>query len=114
MWLGDGDLVLIDNRVTPATGTLRVKAEFTNNPRAGCARSVRRRRAAVAPAARRPGRIAGAIQRGPDGNFVFRVEKAAKIVPVQVLDSDERIAALTRARQASASSPMAQSSPARR
>ena len=30
--LGEGGLVLIDNRVTTATGTIRVKAEFANSP----------------------------------------------------------------------------------
>jgi RND family efflux transporter MFP subunit len=94
--LGEGGLVLIDNRVTTATGTIRVKAEFTNGqgrlwPDQTVAVAVQSRMlrdALVVPQV--------AIQRGPDSEVVYRVrEERAEIVPVQVLYSDEKIAALT-------------------
>jgi RND family efflux transporter MFP subunit len=94
--LGEGGLVLIDNRVTTATGTIRVKADFSNSqgklwPDQTVAVAVQSRvlrDALVVPQV--------AIQRGPDGDVVYRVrEERAEIVPVQVLYSDEKIAALT-------------------
>jgi len=94
--LGEGGLVLIDNRVTTATGTIRVKADFTNSqgklwPDQTVAVAVQSRllrNALVVPQV--------AIQRGPDSDVVYRVrDERAEIVPVQVLYSDEKIAALT-------------------
>jgi len=94
--LGEGGLVLIDNRVTTATGTIRVKADFTNSqgklwPDQTVAVAVQSRLlrdALVVPQV--------AIQRGPDSDVVYRVrDERAEIVPVQVLYSDEKIAALT-------------------
>jgi RND family efflux transporter MFP subunit len=94
--LGEGGLVLIDNRVTAATGTIRVKAEFPNKegrlwPDQTVAVAVQSRvlrDALVVPQV--------AIQRGPDSDIVYRVrDERADIVPVQVLYSDEKIAALT-------------------
>jgi RND family efflux transporter MFP subunit len=94
--LGEGGLVLIDNRVTMATGTIRVKADFTNQqgklwPDQTVAVAVQSRMlhdALVVPQV--------AIQRGPDSDVVYRVrDERAEIVPVQVLYSDEKIAALT-------------------
>jgi RND family efflux transporter MFP subunit len=94
--LGEGGLVLIDNRVTAATGTIRVKADFPNGqgklwPDQTVAVAVQSRMlrdALVVPQV--------AIQRGPDSDVVYRVRgERAEIVPVQVLYSDEKIAALT-------------------
>jgi membrane fusion protein, multidrug efflux system len=94
--LGEGGLILIDNRVSTATGTIRVKAEFANRenrlwPDQTVAVAVQSRMlhdALVVPQV--------AIQRGPDSDVVYRVrDERAEIVPVQVLYSDEKIAALT-------------------
>ena len=94
--LGEGGLVLIDNRVTMATGTIRVKADFANQqgrlwPDQTVAVAVQSRMlhdALVVPQV--------ALQRGPDSDVVYRVrDDRAEIVPVQVLYSDEKIAALT-------------------
>ena len=94
--LGEGGLVLIDNRVTTATGTIRVKADFANRegrlwPDQTVAVAVQSRvlhDALVVPQV--------AIQRGPDGDIVYRVrDERAEIVAVRVLYSDEKIAALT-------------------
>jgi membrane fusion protein, multidrug efflux system len=94
--LGEGGLVLIDNRVTTATGTIRVKADFANQQSklwpdqtvAVAVQSRMLRDALVVPQV--------AIQRGPDSDIVYRVrDERAEIVPVHVLYSDEKIAALT-------------------
>jgi membrane fusion protein, multidrug efflux system len=94
--LGEGELVLIDNRVTTTTGTIRVKADFANQQSklwpdqtvAVAVQSRMLRDALVVPQV--------AIQRGPDSDIVYRVpDERAEIVPVQVLYSDEKIAALT-------------------
>lgn len=94
--LGEGGLVLLDNRVSTATGTIRVKAEFANQqgrlwPDQTVAVAVESRMlhdALVVPQV--------AIQRGPDSDVVYRVrDERAELVPVQVLYSDEKIAALT-------------------
>jgi membrane fusion protein, multidrug efflux system len=94
--LGEGGLVLIDNRVTTATGTIRVKAEFANTqgrlwPDQTVAVAVQSRMlrdALIVPQI--------AIQRGPDSDVVYRVrDERAELVPVRVLYSDEKIAALT-------------------
>ena len=94
--LGEGGLTLVDNRVTAATGTIRVKADFANPqgklwPDQTVAVEVQSRvlhDALVVPQI--------AIQRGADGDVVYRVrDEKAEIVPVHVLYSDEKIAALT-------------------
>lgn len=94
--LGEGGLALVDNRVTAATGTIRVKADFANPqgklwPDQTVAVEVQSRvlhDALVVPQI--------AIQRGADGDVVYRVrDEKAEIVPVHVLYSDEKIAALT-------------------
>lgn len=94
--LGEGGLALIDNRVSIATGTIRVKAEFANGegklwPDQTVAVAVQSRLlrdALVVPQT--------AIQRGPDSDVVYRVrDERAEIVPVRVLYSDKEVAALT-------------------
>jgi multidrug efflux pump subunit AcrA (membrane-fusion protein) len=94
--LAEGGLVLIDNRVSTSTGTIRVKAEFANQqgrlwPDQTVAVELQSRLlrdALVVPQV--------AIQRGPDSDVVYRVrDERAEIVPVRVLYSDEKIAALT-------------------
>ncbi|HEX7011337.1 MAG TPA: efflux RND transporter periplasmic adaptor subunit [Steroidobacteraceae bacterium] len=94
--LGEGTLTLIDNRVSTATGTIRVKADFPNPegklwPDQTVAVAVQARvlrDALVVPQV--------AIQRGPDSDIVYRVrDEQAQIVPVRVLYSDEKIAALS-------------------
>lgn len=94
--LGEGGLALVDNRVMAATGTIRVKADFANPqgklwPDQTVAVEVQSRMlrdALVVPQI--------AIQRGTDSDVVYRVRnERAEILPVHVLYSDERIAALT-------------------
>jgi membrane fusion protein, multidrug efflux system len=94
--LGEGGLVLIDNRVSTATGTIRVKADFANvqgklwpdQTVAVAVQSRMLRDALIVPQV--------AIQRGPDSDVVYRVrDDRAEVVPVHVVYSDEKIAALT-------------------
>jgi RND family efflux transporter MFP subunit len=94
--LAEGGLTLVDNRVTAATGTIRVKADFANPqgklwPDQTVAVEVQSRMlrdALVVPQI--------AIQRGTDSDVVYRVRnERAEILPVHVLYSDEKIAALT-------------------
>jgi RND family efflux transporter MFP subunit len=91
-----GHLALIDNRVSSATGTIRVKAEFANAqgklwPDQSVAVSVQSRllrNALVVPL--------GVVQRGLDGDIVYRViDGKAEVVPVHVAYSDSAIAVVT-------------------
>ena len=94
--LGEGRLALIDNRVTSATGTIRVKAEFANSqgklwPDQSVAVTVQSkllRDALVVPQT--------VVQRGLDGDFIYKVQDdKAEVVPVQVAYSDNEIAVVT-------------------
>ena len=94
--LGEGGLVLIDNRVTTATGTITSR-QISRTSRANCGR-IRPSRSQCSRASLRDALVVPqvAIQRGPDSDIVYRVrDERAEIVPVQVLYSDEKIAALT-------------------
>jgi multidrug efflux system membrane fusion protein len=84
--LGDGKLEVIDNQIIPGTATLRLKAVFANPDRklwpnqfvkARLLLTVRKG-ALVAPAS--------AIQRGPDGTFVYvlQPDQTVQPHPVQV------------------------------
>jgi RND family efflux transporter MFP subunit len=94
--LGEGHLTVIDNRVSLATGTILVKAEFANPrgelwPDQTVAVSVQLRMlrdVLVAPQT--------AVQRGLQGDVVYRVrEDRAEIVPVQLTYADSQIAVLS-------------------
>jgi multidrug efflux system membrane fusion protein len=84
--LADGSLLTVDNQIDPSTGTVRFKAVFPNKEHelfpnqfvnARLLVDVRRE-ATVVPAA--------AIQRGPQGSFVYVVkeDKTATVRPVTV------------------------------
>lgn len=94
--LGEGKLALIDNRVTSATGTIRVKAEFANSqgrlwPDQSVAVTVQSkllRDALVVPQT--------VVQRGLDGDFIYKVrDDKAEVVPVQIGYSDNEIVVVT-------------------
>jgi membrane fusion protein, multidrug efflux system len=86
-----GTLKVVDNQVDPATGTIKLKAEFPNRDLQlwpGAFVNVRLlidtlRRALVVPTA--------AVQRGPSGTFVYVVGQDNKVAvrPVTVLQQDE-------------------------
>ena len=91
-----GHLALIDNRVTTATATIRVKAEFANAqgklwPDQSVAVSVQSRLlrdVLVVPLS--------VVQRGLDGDFVYRVRDGkAEAAPVRMTYSDSSIAVVT-------------------
>lgn len=86
--LATGVLMTIDNQIDPATGTVRLKAVFTNKAHELFPNQFvnarllldTRRDATVIPAS--------AIQRGPKGTFVYVVkpEKTVEIRPVSIAD----------------------------
>jgi multidrug efflux system membrane fusion protein len=94
--LGDGHLVVTDNQVDAAAGSIRLKAEFENKDNRlwpGQAVSTRLtigvlKNALVVPAA--------AIQRGPDGFFVYVVDghNRAVLRPVAVPRQDQELAVI--------------------
>jgi multidrug efflux system membrane fusion protein len=94
--LATGKLGLVDNQINQATATIRLKAIFSNPDRALWPNQFVRARlrldvmkgALVVPAV--------AVQRGPQGTFVYVVEgerAAAKPVTVELLQGDEAIVA---------------------
>jgi multidrug efflux system membrane fusion protein len=88
--LGKGQLLLVDNQVNQQTATIKLKATFANPERAlwpnGFVKArlllMTRKDALVIPAT--------AIQRGPQGTFVYLVDAANKVsVRKVVVDSTE-------------------------
>jgi multidrug efflux system membrane fusion protein len=89
--IAHGNLLVIDNQIDQATGTIKLKAEFANNDLAlwpGQFVNVRvlvdtLRQVIVAPTA--------AVQRGPNGPFVFAVGEDNKVTVhlVRVTQQDE-------------------------
>jgi multidrug efflux system membrane fusion protein len=93
--IDNGTLQVVDNQVDPATGTVKLKAEFPNAEMQqwpGQFVNVRLvidtlRNAVVVPTA--------SVQRGPTGTFVYAVEgETAKIRPVTVAQQDDNQAVI--------------------
>jgi multidrug efflux system membrane fusion protein len=94
--LGTGTLLTIDNQIDPTTGTGRLKAEFANQDRTLWPNqfvNVRllldvRKNNVVVPAA--------AIQRGPQGTYVYiaKSDNTAQLQPVQVSYMTGTVAAI--------------------
>ncbi|MFG1463174.1 efflux RND transporter periplasmic adaptor subunit [Xanthobacter sp. DSM 24535] len=87
---------LTDNQIDPQSGTLRVKSVFPNKTDRlwpGQFVDVKLRVATLADALTVP---SDAIQRGPDGEFVFVVDKDEKVtdVPVKVANISDGIAVI--------------------
>jgi len=97
-----GTLLVVDNQVDQATGTVKLKAEFPNSDVQlwpGQFVNVRLlidtlRQVVVVPTA--------AVQRGPSGTFVYVVQadSAVEVRPVTVSQQDETQAVITRGLQA--------------
>jgi multidrug efflux system membrane fusion protein len=97
-----GVLKVVDNQVDPSTGTIKLKAEFPNREMQlwpGGFINVRLlidtlKQAIVAPTA--------AVQRGPNGTFVYVVQPDSKVAvrPVTVTQQDEIQAVITKGLQA--------------
>lgn len=94
--LATGTLTVVDNRVASGSGTIRVKADFANpDHRLWPAQSVvvavnteQLKQALTVPVK--------AVQQGPSGSFVWRVEQGkATVQPIQVLHSEGVLAVVT-------------------
>lgn len=93
--LGEGKLKTVDNQVDAATGTIRLRAEFTNKDGRlwpGQFVTVRLQTGVSNHALVVPART---VKQGLQGPFVFRVrEQRAEVVPVQVGYSNDEIAVI--------------------
>lgn len=87
--LGEGRLSLIDNQVSPTTGTIRAKAHFDNPAHIlwpGQLVTVKIQTGLERNALKVPPQV---VQRGMDQHFVFRIrDNKAEVVPVKVLYQD--------------------------
>ena len=84
--LGDGKLSVIDNRIDPTTGTIRIKATFPNeNLRLWPGQFVNAR---LLLTTRKGGLVvpASVVQRGPDGPYAFVIkdDQTVEVRPVKV------------------------------
>jgi len=84
--LGQGKLAVIDNEIDPTTGTIRLKATFPNNDlRLWPGQFVNAR---LLLTTRKNGLVvpASAVQRGPDGSYVFviKADDTVEVRPVKV------------------------------
>ncbi len=81
--LASGALITVDNQIDPATGTVKLKAQFSNEDNQLFANqfvNIRmlvdtRQNATVVPTA--------AVQRGTPGTFVYAVDKETKVVSIR-------------------------------
>lgn len=94
--LATGQLTVVDNRVASGSGTIKVKADFANpDHRLWPAQSVvvalnteRLSQALTVPVK--------AIQQGPSGSFVWKVEQGkATVQPIQLLHTEGSMAVIT-------------------
>ena len=94
--LAEGKLTTIDNQVDASTGTIRLRAEFTNTQNKlwpGQFVTVRLQTGVSGNALVVPTR---SVRQGLEGPFVFRVrEQKAEVVPVQVGYSNDEISVIT-------------------
>lgn len=90
--LASGVLMVVDNKVSPGSGTIRIKADFANPTQALWPAQtvvVALRSKLLAQALTIPVK---ALQQGPQGAFVWSVDgDKAKVLPVQVLESTETV-----------------------
>jgi multidrug efflux pump subunit AcrA (membrane-fusion protein) len=88
--IGEGKLTLINNQVTPATGTILAKAIFDNSAKKlwpGQSVAMRIQTALDPSVLVVP---LGVVQRGLDGHFVYRVkDSTAEWVAVEVVHQDK-------------------------
>lgn len=84
--LAEGQLALVDNRIDQATGTVRLKAVFPNTDNALWPGQYVNARLQLQIEHGVPTLPSSAIQRGPDGSFVYvvRPDRTVAVQPVQV------------------------------
>ena len=88
--LAEGSLAAIDNQVDPATGTVRLKALFTNDDRTLFPNQFVNARLLVDTLRRVVIVPTAAVQRSPQGAFVYvvKADDTAEMRPVEVLATD--------------------------
>lgn len=84
--LAEGQLALVDNRIDQATGTVRLKAVFPNTDNALWPGQYVNARLQLQIEQGVPTLPSSAIQRGPDGSFVYvvRPDRTVAVQPVRV------------------------------
>ncbi|MCV4262768.1 efflux RND transporter periplasmic adaptor subunit [Pseudomonas capsici] len=95
--LGEGKLSLIDNQVSPTTGTIRAKAQFDNRDEKlwpGQLVTVKIQTGIERNSLKVPPQV---VQRGIDQHYVYRVtdEQKVEVVPVTVLYQDSDLALIS-------------------
>jgi multidrug efflux system membrane fusion protein len=95
--LADGKLLTIDNQIDPQTGTGKLKAVFDNHERALWPNQFVNARLLLEVRKNNTVVPAAAIQRGPQGTYVFTVkpDKTAEMRPVTVAFSEGNYSAIT-------------------
>jgi membrane fusion protein, multidrug efflux system len=96
--LGQGKLLTIDNQIDQATGTIKLKAEFPNEDSAlwpGQFVNVRMQAATLKNALTVP---SAAVQRGPQGLYVYLVKPDSRVAmqPVEVQQDDGKAAVIAK------------------
>jgi membrane fusion protein, multidrug efflux system len=96
--LGQGKLLTIDNQIDQATGTIKLKAEFPNEDSAlwpGQFVNVRMQAATLKNALTVP---SAAVQRGPQGLYVYLVKPDSRVAmqPVEVQQDDGKTAVIAK------------------
>lgn len=82
--LADGRLLTTDNQIDPATGTIRIKAEFANRDNALFPNQFVNIRLLLDTLTQVVAIPTAAIQRGDKGSFVYRVDANGKVAMVAV------------------------------
>lgn len=82
--LADGRLLTTDNQIDPATGTIRIKAEFANRDNALFPNQFVNIRLLLDTLTQVVAIPSAAIQRGDKGSFVYRVDAGGKVAMVPV------------------------------
>ncbi len=93
-----GKLIVVDNQVDPTTGTVKIKAEFPNANLQLWPGQFVNVRVLVSTLSQVTVIPTGAVQRGPNGTFVFVVDtdNKAKMRPVTVSKQDESQAVVSK------------------
>jgi len=94
--LASGWLITADNQIDPSTGTVKLKAEFSNTDGMLTANQFVNVKMAVETLNQALLLPTPALQRGADGNFVYVIHegRTVKAVPVKVLTTDGELSAV--------------------
>jgi len=91
--LAKGELLTIDNQIDPATGTFRLKATFANEDTALWPGAFVNLRLVVGVRSHATTVPARAVQRGPDGSYVFVIkpDQSVELRDVVATPTDEGV-----------------------